>query len=222
MRLVRLRFRLGYNTFGELATEVGKVGSDPRYSISYADESHPRDALGRVLRKVETLESDTTTTDYEYDARGRLYRVYEGGSTSPARTYLYDANSNRLGGTSYDDQDRLEADGTHTYTYTDNGELKTKTEVASSALTTYSYDVFGNLKRVDLPNNNYIEYIVDGQNRRVAKKKNGTTVTRWLYRDQLHPVAELNADGTIAKRFVYASELAGLHDPRQHDLSHLQ
>jgi len=196
-----------YNAFGELATEVGAIGSNTRYAVSYDDENHPRDGLGRVLHKVETLESDTTTTDYEYDGRGRLWKVYENGATTPVRSYSYDSNGNRGGGTtaSYDAQDRLESDGTYTYSYTKNGELKTKTNAATTALTSYTYDVFGNLRRVDLPNNDYIEYVVDGQNRRVAKKKNGAVVARWLYRDQLHPVAELNADGTIAKRFVYAS-----------------
>ena len=47
--------------------------------------------------------------------------------------------------------------------------------------------------------------MVDGQGRRVGKKKNGSVVRRWLYRDNLHPVADLNADGTIATRFVYAT-----------------
>jgi RHS repeat-associated protein len=61
------------------------------------------------------------------------------------------------------------------------------------------------LKHVDLPNGDYIDYLVDGQNRRVTKKKNGSVDKRWVYRDQLHPVAELNANGTIAKRCVYTS-----------------
>jgi RHS repeat-associated protein len=65
--------------------------------------------------------------------------------------------------------------------------------------------VFGNLKRVDLPSGDVIVYVVDGQNRRVGKKKNGAIVKQWLYRDQLHPVAELDGSGTLISRFVYAS-----------------
>ena len=50
-----------------------------------------------------------------------------------------------------------------------------------------------------------IEYLVDGQNRRVAKKKNGTFVKKWLYRDQLHPAAELDGAGNLVETFVYAT-----------------
>jgi RHS repeat-associated protein len=47
--------------------------------------------------------------------------------------------------------------------------------------------------------------LVDGQNRRVGKKKNGTLVKVWIYRDQLHPVEELDSAFNLVKRFVYAS-----------------
>ena len=201
------------NAFGELATESAKVGSTSVFSEVYDSTTFPRDALGRILRKTETLQGSTTTTDYQYDTRGRLWKVFQGGSTTPARTYAYDKNGNRLSVTagavttsaSYDNQDRLGTYGTFTYTYTFNGELKSKTNTSPAGLTNYFYDVFGNLTEVDLPNNDVIQYVIDGQNRRVAKRKNGVIVKKWLYRDQLHPTAELNPDGTIATRFVYAS-----------------
>jgi RHS repeat-associated protein len=50
-----------------------------------------------------------------------------------------------------------------------------------------------------------IEYLVDGENRRVAKKVNGTIVKRWLYRDQLNPVAELDGAGALVAQFVYGT-----------------
>ncbi len=201
------------NAFGELAVDTATAGSTTQFQEKYDSPGHPRDALGRVLRQIEQLENTgtITTRDYEYDSHSRLWKVTDGGTGTLLRTYSYDKNGNRLGVTSssgpitasYDAQDRLESYGT--YTYTNNGELRTKTDTATSAVTTYTYDVFGNLKKVELPNSDVIEYIVDGQNRRVAKKKNGNVVNRWLYHDDLHPIAELNANGTIAKRFVYAS-----------------
>ncbi len=51
-----------------------------------------------------------------------------------------------------------------------------------------------------------IEYLVDGQNRRVGKKRNGTLVKQWLYADQLRPVAELDGSGALVSRFVWASK----------------
>ena len=102
----------------------------------------------------------------------------------------------------YDDQDRLLSQGTATYIYTANGELQTKTD---GGQTTYNYDVLGNLISVTLPGGTLIEYIVDGRNRRVGKKVNGTLEKAWLYKDSLNPVAELDGAGAVVSRFVYAT-----------------
>jgi RHS repeat-associated protein len=71
--------------------------------------------------------------------------------------------------------------------------------------TTYTYDVLGNLTRVVLPNATIIGYLIDGENRRVGKKVNGTVVKRWLYHDGLKPVAELDGTGALVSQFVYGS-----------------
>jgi RHS repeat-associated protein len=127
-------------------------------------------------------------------------------------TYNYDSNGNRLsvvttGGTTngtYDAQDRVTAYGSAAYTYSNNGELQTK--VTSGQTTSYVYDVLGNLKSVTLPNGMTIEYVVDGQNRRIGKKVNGTLTTGWLYQNQLNPVAELDGTGATISRFVYGTK----------------
>ena len=56
-----------------------------------------------------------------------------------------------------------------------------------------------------MPGGTLIEYIVDGRNRRVGKKVNGTLETAWLYKDSLNPVAELDGAGAVVSRFVYAT-----------------
>lgn len=70
----------------------------------------------------------------------------------------------------------------------------------------YTYDVLGNLKSVSLPGGTNIEYVVDGQNRRIGKKVNGVLTTGWLYQNQLNPVAELDGTGAVVSRFVYGSK----------------
>jgi len=74
----------------------------------------------------------------------------------------------------YDEQDRLltasQGPLTVGYTYTDDGELLTKT--VGTDVTGYVYDLFGNLLQVVLPTTpdpTVIDYLVDGQNRRVGK-----------------------------------------------------
>jgi len=121
--------------------------------------------------------------------------------------YKFDANGNRVTNLEvYDAQDRLIETPTATYTYTANGEQATKTVTASGDTTTYTYDVLGNLTRVVLPDTTQIDYVVDGANRRIGRKVDGTLVQGFLYGDALNPVAELDGTGTVVARFVYGSK----------------
>ena len=58
-----------------------------------------------------------------------------------------------------------------------------------------------------LPGGTQIEYLLDGQERRIGKKVNGTLVQGFLYQDGLRPIAELDGTGNVVSRFVYASRV---------------
>jgi len=123
-------------------------------------------------------------------------------------SYGYDDNGNRtdLNGAPiahYDAQDRLLDYNSATYDYTANGELKSKT--VGNATTSYHYDVLGNLRQVTLPGGNAIDYVIDGQNRRIGKKRDNVLEQGFLYQDQLKPIAELDGNGNVVARFVYAT-----------------
>jgi len=185
-----------YNEFGEVMGYNAAYDGTPLLSFNYA-----RDAAGRITAIGEQ--------GFEYDNVGRLVRVTNGGSA--VAEYAYDANSNRtyhsfLGGSntaSYDGQDRLLTYGGAVHTYTPNGELKSKTIAEST--TSYDYDALGNLRKVVFPGGRTIEYVIDGENRRVGKKIDGALVQGWLYADQLQIVAELDSSNTVVSRFVYGS-----------------
>ena len=156
-----------YTGFAELATFEASYNTTSLFNSSYT-----RDKLGRITQKIETIESVSTTTDYDYDLSGRLITEITDGSTT---SYTYDANGNRthINGRVvgvYDDHDRLTSYAGSTYQYTDNGELLSKTETGQT--TNYQYDVLGNLRRVTLPDSTVIDYVIDGQNRRIGKKIN--------------------------------------------------
>jgi RHS repeat-associated protein len=136
--------------------------------------------------------------------------VTKNGSTFAS--YTYDANGNRLTydgtfgtvtSTEYDDQDRLLSYGATTFTYTPGGELRTRTENGVTA--TYTYDAFGNLIRVVLPDGIEIDYLLDALGRRIGKRVNGTLAQQFLYRDYLNPIAELDASDDVVSRFVYGT-----------------
>src|SRR5207249_8685665 len=73
--------------------------------------------------------------------------------------------------------------------------------------TTYQYDVLGNLRSVTLPDGRQIAYLIDGQNRRIGKKVNGTLTQGFLYQDSLKPIAELDGSNCVVSRFVYATHV---------------
>jgi RHS repeat-associated protein len=206
----------GYNDYGELAWQSSTFGATPLIALSYDTATFPRDALGRIKRKTETVAGITTNFDYTYDDLGRLTDVHRNGVLE--EHFDYDDNGNRtLGfnaaaGTThsgtYDNQDRLLSYGPSTFTYTQNGELATRT--TGGQTTTYTYDALGNLLSVALPDGTTIAYLVDGENRRVGKRVNGVLTKQWLYKDGLRPVVELDGIGAVVARFVYAS---GRHAP---------
>ncbi|GAC1431733.1 MAG: hypothetical protein NVSMB62_28750 [Acidobacteriaceae bacterium] len=171
--------------------------------------TYTRDALGRIASKTERVGAEGAHIfSYGYDLAGRLTDVAKDGATT-AR-YAYDANGNRTAGPGltsspvYDAQDRMLAYGACSYTYKASGELQTKT--CPDGTTTYDYDALGNLRHVTLPNRTQIDYVIDGQSRRIGKKVNGVLLEGFLYRNQLQPAAWLDGTGAVKATFVY-----GLH-----------
>ncbi len=63
-----------------------------------------------------------------------------------------------------------------------------------------------NLTRVVLPSGTQIDYLIDGQHRRIGKKVNGALVQGFLYQNQLNPVAEVDGTGAVVSRFVYGTK----------------
>jgi RHS repeat-associated protein len=130
--------------------------------------------------------------------------------------YDYDDNGNRLSLTnpstssvtlgSYDDQDRVMAYGSYEYTFNENGDLTSKFNTATSEETTYEYDARGALLSVVLPDSTFIEYVIDGQGRRIGKKVNGVAVQGFLYKDDLRIAAELDGAGIVVSQFTYVDD----------------
>jgi RHS repeat-associated protein len=203
-----------YNEHGELASQATVFGGTSVVSFVYDEAGAERDGLGRIGQKTETIAESTRVLEYQYDAQRRLTHAVVNGVLD--EQFTYDLNGNRLSAFSpesgtvnatYDNQDRLLSHGEWTFTYTGNGELETKTHGTTGEQWSYEYDALGNLLTVMRPNGTVIEYLVDGFGRRVGKKVGGTLVSRWLYRDALKPVAELDGAGNVVARFVYGSRL---------------
>jgi uncharacterized protein RhaS with RHS repeats len=126
--------------------------------------------------------------------------------------YQYDNNGNRTSvthGSSVviadpcDAQDRLPRYGSGTYTYAANGEIQSMPGANGNQI--LKYDELGNLLSVTLSDNTLIEYLIDGQNRRIGKKVGGVLKQGFLYQDSLRPIAELDGDNRLLSQFVYTN-----------------
>ncbi len=193
-----------HNGFAETDRLTASFSATPIYDVQFAG-----DALGRINSKTESVEGSSIVYDYVYDTDGRLTQVREDGVTTAS--YAYDANGNRTSATDqsgtraagYDAQDRLVSLGSNTYTYSAAGELLTKT--VSGQITSYTYDELGDLLTVGLPDGRTVEYLIDGEGRRIGKKIDSTLVAGFLYAEQISPVVELDGNGTVVGRFIYGT-----------------
>ncbi|MBK9691919.1 MAG: RHS repeat protein [Gemmatimonadetes bacterium] len=162
-------------------------------------------SIGGLLN-AEAYAEGARRWSYVYDGVSRLLRDSLDGALHQA--FAYDSNGNRTSLTtalgtvssSYDAQDRLTRSATSggavtLYAYGSNGELQTKTDSATGAQDPLPVRRAGNLLTVALPTGDSVEYLVDGPNRRVARKLNAAATHRWLYHNQLNPIAELDSAG---------------------------
>ena len=192
---------------GTISQAVTRGGGSP--SLYRAD--YTRDKLGRIVQSTEVVEGVSNSDVYTYDVMGRLVGVSRNGIT--IESYAYDLNGNRVSETvdgvetssTYDVQDRLIARGTVSYAYDANGAMTQKTSTAG--ITAYGYDGLGMLSQASLPDGRNVTYLIDSQGHRMAKSIDGARTQGFLYGNSHRVVAELDAAGAVASRFVYASGL---------------
>ncbi|MBN2715390.1 MAG: hypothetical protein JXX14_06015 [Deltaproteobacteria bacterium] len=202
-----------YNGFAELAGQVATVSGEQLFSGQYT-----RDTIGRIIAIAETIDADTKEVAYTYDNAGRLIEVTESinGGAFQTRTYIYDANGNRLSvqssgqssgdivSAAYDAQDRIIQYGDQQFKHGIVGDLQRITDTGSGETTDYTYDELGQLLQVSLPNGDKIDYVYDLPGRRIAKNINGTQTEAYIYLDQLRPAAKLDSAGNVIQQYIYA------------------
>ena len=161
-----------------------------------------------MASQTETVGAATTEKVYDYDVRGRLASVKTDGVVT--EWYAYDRNGNRTnsmnGAAVYDAQDRLLANASTTFAYNLNGSLTNRLPTAYSLQSTaFSYDLFGQLASVTLPDGRVVSYDRDALSRITAKRIDGVIVKGWIYKDALKPIAETDASGNVVSFFVYGT-----------------
>ena len=190
----------------------------PTATFTYDDASQLT-SLASILRGMPDMPIESFTYGYDpvgnrtsladrfgvhtfgYDVLSRLT-----SATHPvvapfvAEAFSYDPVGNRTsshlspGGYAYETANRLLEDDTFIYTYDGNGNLTTKTDQTTSAVTTYTYDGENQLTRVALPDGRTVAYRYDGLGRRMERAVTAGATERFLY-DQEDLVEVYNLAG---------------------------
>jgi len=118
---------------------------------------------------------------------------------------------NRLSDGTYSDHaynadNQLTSYDSTTYTYDNNGNTISKTDVTGT--TYYTYDPENRLTRIDFPDGTYATYQYDPFGRRIQKNVNGT-ITQYLY-DGEDILAEYDATNTRIVRYTHGP---GIDEP---------
>jgi RHS repeat-associated protein len=189
-----------HNPRGLLATHRIVVAGTAQLSVALK-----YDAVDRITNRVEETPDGIVEHAYEYEANGRLSRVWTDGVVSVS--YAYDLNGNRTArnGESalYDAQDRLLSQGDTTVGWSRNGHRISRT--AGDQTTGYAYDVRGVLTGVSLPGRE-LEYVLDPLGRRIGVRSEGALVKGWLWwQDRI--VAEVGPDSAVTARFIYGADI---------------
>jgi RHS repeat-associated protein len=149
------------------------------------------------------------TTNYTYDRANQLTNTDR--SVLPDENYTYDANGNRIGNSFVvGANNQILSDGQFNYTYDKEGNLATKTNIATGTLTTYNYDFRNRLIEVVDTNasgnaTQSVEFKYDAFNRRISKTVNGQTT--YFVNDGDNLWADLNQAGQVISRYLPGADV---------------
>ncbi len=149
------------------------------------------------------------TTNYTYDRASQLTNADR--SLLPDENYTYDANGNPTGNSFVvGTNNQILSDSQFNYTYDREGNLATKTNISTSAVTTYNYDFRNRLVGVvdtDVSGNatQSVEFKYDAFNRRISKTVNGETT--YFVNDGDKLWADLNQAGQVISRYLPGTDV---------------
>lgn len=151
---------------------------------------------GYRFDKVGNITGITTQDNnyiYGYDS---IFQITQATGLISTEAFSYDKNGNRMNsGYSHNANNELLTTDRATYTYDNNGNTITKTEIGYT--TTYSYNARNRLSKVTLPEGTEISYAYDPFGRRI-KKQTPTDTTYYLYANE-GLIGEYSEAGTIKK-----------------------
>jgi RHS repeat-associated protein len=176
--------------------------TDVSYGYTY-------DAASRVTQETRSWNAgaSTDTVTYGYTNNDQLTSVTHTNSSFASESFSYDTNGNRnSSGYSTGTDNELTSDGTYTYTYDNDGNLISKTQISTGNKTLYTYDYHNRLTEVDSVvagvTMTLATFTYDALDRRIGMKEGSTTT--WTLYDGMGTdlLLDFNASGTQTARYL--------------------
>ncbi len=186
---------LQYDAVGHLTRLINRSANG---STLFGDLRQSYDKVGNIL----SVQDGAETTNYSYDA---LYELTGAVGPDLNESYSYDAAGNRTAKNGityvYNAANQLvsASDGS-SYLYDANGNLTSKT--VSGQTTSYTWDGYDRLARIDFADGSHAAYTYDVDGRRLSKRERNGQITYYIY-EELNLVQELNAAGSVIASYVY-------------------
>jgi YD repeat-containing protein len=189
----------GYDLVGRLTNLTHKHGANTlaSYGLVY-------DAANRITQSAGT----DGIQNYSYDSTNQLTGANH--TTQTAEAYSYDANGNRTnGGYGTGTNNQLLTDGIYNYSYDDEGNRTKRTEIATGKVTEYVWDYRNRLASVLFKDaggtvTKTIEYVYDGNDRRISKSIDGAVSERYVY-DGSDIALVFDGAGNQTHRYLYGT-----------------
>ena len=179
-----------YDALGELTGRDSKLGSSV---VGKADYTYGPTGTRSSLTDL------SGTTSYSHDVVGQLTgATHPAGSGVPNEAYTYDLAGNRTssaganGSATYDSGDHLTQDALYTYAYDLNGNLLSKTNRSTGAVTSFAWSAENQLRAIHFADGSVTQYRYDPAGRRIEVNASGS-ISRFVY-DRTN--AHLQYDGS--------------------------
>ena len=209
-----LNFTYSYDTASRLTSRTAPNGVTSSYAYDGLDRltSLIHTAGGNTLNgnlyayndahNILSWTTQTAQRTYTYDAVDRLTGV--ANFEIPTESYSYDDVGNRTASHlspsyGYQPFNKLTSTATVTYSYDNNGNLVSKTDVSGTS--TFSYNEENRLTQVVLPAGLTVSYKYDGLGRRIQRTSTSGANERYVY-DGHEALIDLNADWSVATTYL--------------------
>jgi RHS repeat-associated protein len=194
-----------YDAADRLTTTTNETSSGSTIS-SYVYTLDAADLLTSETRTWTV--SGTTTSDTASDTytnNDQLTSVTHTDTSFASESFSDDANGNQNStGDSTGTGNEMTSDGTYNYTYDADGNLITKTAIATGVEDIYTYDYRNRLTEVQQVSGGVTttlaQYTYDALNNQIEVVESGTT--RYTLYDGQTPLLDFNGSGTVTARYL--------------------